>query len=312
MLNRGALCIIKESGAGHGGSVDFLAFDRDGLVFLVEVKRAEDPRSKRDVIFQALRYHLGPREILDTLSSLKPDFESRLAESLGISREKAQETAERARNNILSRLMNPVVAVDEASWPLIAHAYSLALREVPNGEFRVIEVNLQRIRDGAEDAKTKEYVYIRRFFSDYAWIGNENLSIRKPTEYESLQDALDRLPDPTIRQKVVRLTKRMGVGMPDVAKSANNFTLIPGKAYFTWDPDGKMPQGMFPKTAKPKNPYRIVVFEPNSDLVRRLADAGFYQEPSENGTREYRIFDFTSSTTGEDIDRLAAVLIELS
>lgn len=312
MLGRGPLCILKESGAGHGGAVDFLAFDRDGLVFLVEVKRAADQRAKYDVIFQVLKYHCDPAEILRTLSSLKPDFESRLAEGLGLNPEEASELAERARTNIEKRLMNPVIVVDEASYQLIADAHELTLRKIPGGEFRVIEANLQRVRYGTEDAETKDFVYIRRYFSNNTWIGNKYRNNRKPTEYESLPDALGRIPDPTIPPKVDRLIEKMFVSIPGVAKSMKNVTLIAHKAYFTWDPDGKMPQGMFPKMAKPKNPYRIVVVEPNPDVVRRLVDAGFYQETSENGAREYRVFDLLSSTTDERIDRLAEVLRELS
>jgi hypothetical protein len=311
LLDRRPLCILKESPAVHGGSVDFLAFDNEGHVFLVEVKRAEDQRAKFDVIFQVLKYHCRPAEILQKLSSSERDFESELARQLGLSRLEASKLAARARANIERRLMNPVIIIDEASYQLIAHAYSIVLREI-NGELRVIEVNVQHIRDGVDDTTTKDFVYIRRYFSNDDWIGNDIRNNRQPTEYESFQDALGRLPDPTIRQKVVRLTEEMRLGMPDVAKSTNNFTLIAGKAYFTWDPDGKMPQGMFPKTAKPKNPYRIVVFEPNPEVVRRLADAEFYQETSENGRRTYRIYDLTASTTDEDLARLATVLRELS
>lgn len=57
LLAAGPLCIFKEFPCGHGGSIDFLAFNGDGLVFLVEVKRARDQRAKFDVVFQVLKYH---------------------------------------------------------------------------------------------------------------------------------------------------------------------------------------------------------------------------------------------------------------
>jgi hypothetical protein len=312
MLGRGALCVLKESGAGHGGAVDFLAFDRDGLVFLVEVKRAVDQRAKFDVIFQVLKYISDPAGILRKLSSLKPDFESRLAEELRLSPEEASELAKRARANIERLLMNPVIVVDEASYPLIASARALQLRGISGSEFRLIEVNLQRIRYGVEDAEAKDFVYVRKYFSNDMWVGNKRLNNRKPTEFESLHDALARIPDPTIRQKVDRLREKMGVRIARVATSGMSFTLVEHKAYFTFDPNGTFAPSMFPRTVKPKYPYGIVVVEENPDTIRRLTDARFIPVPSHNGKRTYRVFDLKPSTTDKELDRLAEILRELS
>lgn len=310
LLGCGPLCTLKESPAGRGGSVDFLAFDLKGRVFLVEVKRAKDQRAKYDVVFQVLKYHCSPNDILHKLSSSRRDFESELSKQLGLNPQEASELARKARKNIENRLMNAVVVVDEATYPLIAHAYSLALREIQGelSELRVIEVNLQHIQSGAVDA---DFVYIRRYFSSDSWIGNETLGNRKPTEYGSLEDALRRIPDTTISQKVARLMEETGANIR-AAKSKKNFTIIKKKAYFTWDPSGEFTTGMGPRMARPKNPFRIVVTEDKPDVVRRLIDSGFHQEPSLDGERTYCVFDLRPSTTDEDVTRLATAIRELS
>lgn len=69
---------------------------------------------------------------------------------------------------------------------------------------------------------------------------------------------------------------------------------------------------MFGKTAKPENPYRVVVVEDDVDVVRRLLNAGFHREPSRNGKQTYCIFDLKPDTSNEEIVRLGAVLRELS
>jgi hypothetical protein len=114
-----------------------------------------------------------------------------------------------------------------------------------------------------------------------------------------------------IGQNVVRLLEKAGLRISP-AKSTKNFTLVKFKAYFTWDPSGAFTTGMpAPKLPKPKNPYRVVVTVEDPEVVRRLISAGFYPEKSENGTKTYRIFDLSPSTTDDDLDRLAAVLLEL-
>jgi hypothetical protein len=308
LLGCGPLCILKEHAAGHG-AVDFLAFDSQGLVFLVEVKRAKDQRAKYDVIFQVLKYHCRPAEILDKLSS--PKLESKLTESFGLSPQDASKLAEKARKNIERRLMNPVIIVDEASYPLIAYAYSIAFRDI-RGELRVFEVNVQHIRDGDDDTTARDFVYIRKYSSNDAWIGNSVKNNRQPTPRDSsLEATLGRIPDPMIGQNVVRLLEKAGLRISP-AKSTKNFTLVKFKAYFTWDPSGAFTTGMpAPKLPKPKNPYRVVVTVEDPEVVRRLISAGFYPEKSENGTKTYRIFDLSPSTTDDDLDRLAAVLLEL-
>jgi hypothetical protein len=304
------LCVFRGFPAGHGGEVDFLAFDREGKVFLIEVKRAEDQRGKYDVIFQVLKYHTFSNEILEELFSCDRGFEAKLARDFSLSGEDAHELAERVRDNIQKRLMNPVTIIDEASYQLIASAYCMALRGI-NAEFRVFEVNVQRIRCGG-DAGTKDFLCVRRYRTDSPWVGNETKDNRRPTPRDSsLEATLGRIPDPIIGQKVRRLLERAGLRIRP-AKSTKNFTLVKFKAYFTWDPSGAFTTGMpVPKLPKPKNPYRVVATAEDPEVVRRLTSAGFYPEKSENGTKTYCIFDLKSSTTDDDLDRLAAVLREL-
>lgn len=300
LLNSGPLCIFKEFPCGHGGSIDFLAINGDGLVFLVEVKRARDQRAKFDVVFQVLKYHCFPAEILQQLH--EPVHESKLA-AFGLSQDKAA-VAERARKNIERRLMNPVIIVDEASYPLLAHAYSLALRDI-EGELRVIEVNVQRIH-AADQTTASDLLYVRRYFSNDTWIGNENLNNR--TEYISLDESLQRIPDESIRQMVRLLIKETSIQVARVAKREKSFTLILRKAYFTFDPEGKISQGMYPRTAKPENPYRVVLVETAPDDAIRLIKAGFREVVSHNGKQTYHVFDLTSTTTDKELARLVAVL----
>jgi hypothetical protein len=304
LLASGPLCIFKEFPCGHGGSIDFLAFNGDGLVFLVEVKRARDQRAKFDVVFQVLKYHCFPAEILQKLK--EPFLESKLKAAFGLSQDKAASVAERARTNIEQRLMNPVIVVDEASYPLIAHAYSLALRDI-EGELRVIEVNVQLIH-AADQATAYDLVYVRRFFSNDKWIGNACRNNRKPTEYTSLEQTLRFIPDASIQQMVFRLLNETGVRVAQVAKREKSFTLISHKAYFSFDPEGKISQGMYPRTAKPENPYRVVLVETEPDDAQRLIEAGFREVVSHNGKQTYHVFDLMSTTTDKEIARLVAVL----
>jgi hypothetical protein len=130
----------------------------------------------------------------------------------------------------------------------------------------------------------------------------------RSTERESWRDAVKRIPDASVRQKVERLIVGMGRNIPRPAKTELGFTLVAHKAYFRWDQKGSISQGMFPWTAKPKHPYRIVVIEDDQDSERLSTDAGFHQEPSLDGNRTYRVFELRSSTTDKDLDRLVAVI----
>lgn len=307
LLGSGPLCIFKEFSSGHGGKVDFLAINRDGLVFLIEVKRAKDQRAKFDVIFQVLKYHCFPTEILQDLRELK--LEVKLKEVFGLSQDEVVSVAERTRANIEHRLMNPVIIVDEASYPLIAHAYSLALRDI-EGELRVIEVNVQKIQ-AIDQAASGELLYIRKFFSNDIWIGNKCRNNRKPTELTSLEEKLQQIPIDNIRQKVCRLISETGVQVVRVAQSEKSFTLILRKAYFTFDPEGKISQSMYPRTAKPVNPYRVVLVGMEPDETPRLLKAGFREVASHNGKETYHIFELKPTTTDKELDPLVTVLREL-
>jgi len=307
LLATDPLCVFKEFPCGHGGAVDFLAINGDGLVFLIEVKRARDQRAKFDVVFQVLKYHCFPAEILQRLR--EPFLESKIREAFGLSQDKAVAVANRARTNIENRLMNPVIIVDEASYPIIAHAYSLALREI-EGEMRVIEMNVQQIRI-AERAEAFDLLYVRRYFSNDRWIGNACLNNRKPTEYTSLEEKLLHVPDERIRQMLLRLLNETGIQVKRVAKREKSFTLISRKVYFSFDPEGKISQGMFPRMAKSMNPYRIIAVDAKPDNAKRLIEAGFKVEVSRNGKQTYHVFELTSSTTDEKLKRLVFILGEM-
>lgn len=304
LLAAGPLCIFKEFPCGHGGSVDFLAFNGDGLVFLVEVKRAQDQRAKFDVVFQVLKYHCFPAEILQQLH--EPFLESKLQAALNLSHDKVAIIAERVRKNIEQRLMNPVIIVDEASYPLIAHAYSLALRDI-EGELRVIELNVQQII-GADNTTTSDLLFVRRYFSNDTWIGNACRNNRKPTEYTSLEQSLQSIPDISIQKIVLSLITKSGIQVAKVAKREKSFALIPRKAYFTFNLEGKISQGMYPRTAKPENLYRIVFVDTGLVEAKQLNEAGFREVASHNGKQTYKVFDITSATTENEITRLAAIL----
>lgn len=202
--------------------------------------------------------------------------------------------------------MNPVIIVDEASYPLIAHAYSLALRDI-EGELRVIEVNVQQIHM-ADQATACDLLYVRRYFSNDTWIGNACRNNRKPTEYTSLEQSLQSIPDISIKEIVLSLITKSGIQVAKVAKREKSFALIPRKAYFTFNPEGKISQGMYPRTAKPENIYRIVFVDTELVEAKRLSEAGFREVASHNGKRTYQIFDITSATTDNEIARLVAIL----
>jgi hypothetical protein len=304
LLDVGPLCIFKEFPCGHGGSVDFLAVNRDGLVFLVEVKRAKDQRAKFDVVFQVLKYHCFPAEILQQLA--EPTLESKLKGVLKLSGDGAAAVAERARTNIEKRLMNPVIIVDEASYPLIAHAYSLALRDI-DGELRVIEMNVQSIRPG-NDEKAMDLLYVRKYCSSDAWIGNECSNNRKPTQYTSYEEKLSEIPDGKVRDIVRRLLRDSGIKVPPVAKSEKCFSIVRGEVYFSFDPDGKISQGCLPRTDRPKRPYRFILNETPRDAEPRLLEAGFEKVLSHNKKYSYLVYHVEPTTTDEDAARLLTVL----
>jgi len=131
---------------------------------------------------------------------------------------------------------------------------------------------------------------------------------RRPTERESWRDAVKRIPDSSVRTKLERLIVGIGGSIPRPAKTELGFTLVAHKVYFRWDQEGSVSQGMFPWTAKPKHPYRIVVTKDDPKAVRLLTDAGFRQEPSRDDKRVYRVFELMSSTTAKDIAQLVAVI----
>jgi hypothetical protein len=304
LLDMGPLCVFKECPCGNGGSVDFLAINREGLVFLIEVKRAKDQRAKFDVIFQVLKYHCFPADILHFLAS--PRLESELKRQLKLTKPNADSVAERVRVNIERRLMNPVVIVDEASYPLIAHAYSLALRDI-QGELRVFELNIQRIRLSAS-TKEVDMVYVRKYRSNDWWIGNECSNNRQPTPYSSLDEKLNEIPDKRIMRIVRRLISEAGITKIKPATNMKCFALVPCYAYFSFDPDGQICAATYSRTAKPENPYRVIAVDVKKNDVPRLVEAGFKRTESRNGANTYYVFELTPAITDKKLCALIKVI----
>lgn len=308
LLDVGPLCVFKEFPCGNGGAVDFLAINGDGLVFLVEVKRAKDQRAKFDVVFQVLKYHCFPAEILQQLTA--PYLESKLKDSLNLSDDVAGSVAERARTNIIERLMNPIIIVDEASYPLIAHAYSLALRDI-DGELRVFEINIQSVRCAGASTAT-DLVYVRKYCSNDSWIGNECSNNRKPTQYSSLDEKLREIPDGAISDMVRRLLKDAGLTKLKPAKSMKCFAIIPDFVYFSFDPDGNICQGKYSRTKTPDNPYRIVAVGVEGDSEQSLITAGFKKVQSHDDENTYYVFDLKATTTRDELAGLLPILRDFS
>jgi hypothetical protein len=155
------------------------------------------------------------------------------------------------------------------------------------------------------------------YASNDQWIGGRVSDNRKPTPRDtSWPEALARIPDRTIRVQAGLLVGRMqeaGIRIPLPAKSEKVFTLVKKKAYFNWDPDGKISHGMdFPKMKSSLNPGRIVVTEEDPDVCQRLDKAGFSSEASKDGTRTYRVFDLSPRRTDHELDEIVRVLRELA
>lgn len=307
LLNAGHLCVFKEFPCGNGGSVDFLAINERGLVFLIEVKRAQDERSKYDVIFQVLRYHCAPSEILQQLH--KCSVLLRMQEAFGLKPADVQSIAERAFRNIERRLMNPVVIIDEASYPLIAYAFSIALRDIA-GEMRVIEINVQRIKGGGI-VEPLDFLFVRRYYSTDKWIGNSCKDNRTVTDYLPFDVKLKEINNNVIEKMLCHLLKETGIRVRKVAARVKCFALVPRFVYFTFDPKGNIALGCVPRTNPPDNPYRIVAVTERIRDKEPFLNIGFRTVSSYDNRYEYLVFDLTPKTTTQDLNRIILLLRDI-
>ncbi len=311
LLNVPDLCVWKEFPC-RGGFVDFLAFDKRGRVFLIEVKRSVDFRSKYDVLFQVLKYVHGSHKIAATL--FKPDgtfseeTTRRIPQSWLREDENLARLATRLRSNIERQLINPVIAIDEASRPLIEHVSSIVLR-TGGAELRVVEINLQRIISH-ENYKSYDYLYIKWHRTSDDWIGSPERENR--TQHDPIANRLAEVVREPILSMIRHLLDTLNSEFK-IARNAKIFTLIPCKAYFSFDPDGYMPQGMYPKTNRPIHPHRILLcgLAENTPYYEAVKKLGFRLEKSANGTQVYCVFDVIATTTKVKLEQIATFLANL-
>lgn len=301
---RVALC--KEVSAGRSGSIDFIGIDAEGRVFFIEVKRLRDARSPYHVIFQSLRYQLDLCSVHDDLfeqTKMKTKWLKELAGQLQIDDGEANTIAERARKNILERLVNPIIVIDQAPPQLIASAYSMVLRSI-NSEIRVVELTVLECRE-------KRYLWYRKFFSNDNWVGNTCTDNRLPTEYVTLESKLEDISDVGLKAVIGRIAERLSV--PDPAKSVQGFTLVRKRVYLTWGTDGIFAVGMYKKlSTRPAGSAWIVLACPDkgvpNSVQARAKDLGFSLEKSADGTQTHLCLQLSGNMTDGDVSAVVSLL----
>ncbi|MFC1670047.1 hypothetical protein ACFL20_06600 [Spirochaetota bacterium] len=200
------LCLFKEASAGRGGSVDYLAVDDEGRIFLIEVKCSYDNRAKFDVVFQTLKYYLDPntisQELLDVNKKVTlKDNESteNIINTFKLNTKNIDSFAQKIYENLKGNHINPVIVVDKVTPQLIATAYSILMRNT-GSECKVIELNQMKI-DGTK------YTYSRKYATTDDWVSVGNTNNRTP--HLTCEERLNRFKNSELKNFYFEVVKKM-------------------------------------------------------------------------------------------------------
>ncbi|MCK5595272.1 hypothetical protein KAI19_03760 [bacterium] len=294
------LFFIKESPRVNG-EIDFIGFDIYGRVFFIEVKCAYDHRAKFEVIFQSLKYCLSVDSEIETdLISLQ----NKIMHKFSFGAKDFQTWLIKVNKNFSNHQINPIIVVDHLTSQLFATAYSIYLKNF-GGEIRIIEMNLHKI-------KNNYFVYSKKYnFSNNQWLGGSCRNNRKPTEYTNLEEKINKIENQHVRELVAKFLKSISFSkdLPLPAKNSKCFTIIPHTFYFSYDPTGKLPQGVAERTQKPDNQYRFLIITSNE---RKMAlSIGFKEIQSFSGKRIYYEFSIGNDANSKNIKNILLYVEDL-
>ena len=140
----------------ESGSIDFVGFDKEGHVYIIEVKRKADSRNRQEVIAQVLKY------LMDTsnLQRLFDNYEERIADpfcknKIAADSTELQQAIKKAQANIKAHQINAFVVTEDAHDQLLATTSFVSFGD-RNRKITAIEVRRMTINN-------QMYCFIRRF-----------------------------------------------------------------------------------------------------------------------------------------------------
>jgi hypothetical protein len=229
------LWLVYEKGVTEG-SIDFVGYDEDGNVYIIEVKRNEisDTRNRGEVVAQIIKYVLD----LSALSIKKEDLMKKLVEKIPYKDIPINETAfpehliDKIEKNLQNNTVNTFIITENANDQLLSAVLFVSY----GSKFHKISViELKRYYDEKDD-----YCITRVFNQHNIYTNTRPKEADLETKLETLKN--QKLKDMVMRWDDVWSVNPLTVNTPDYVTFQNDRKLsIQTYLYFkdskgkTWD-----------------------------------------------------------------------------
>lgn len=149
------LWLTHEFKVRSGYSIDFVGFDQDGAVYVIEVKRKEDSRNRQEVISQILKYGIASSDLKSILDKFQNINKNHQCHNKNLEDEDIERLKERIRTNINGDFINVFIVTEDANDDLLATAFYVSF----GPKFR--EISVVEIKRMTIDGQL--YCFLRKF-----------------------------------------------------------------------------------------------------------------------------------------------------
>ena len=148
------LYLINELSLGHESFIDFIGFNEDGAIFLIEVKRANDSRNRQEVISQIGKYAMDSLSIKSILQDENKFIE--IISNPRLNNKKfPRKIFSKIENNLNQNCFNLFLLTEEATDEVLSSSYFLSFGSRFQ-KITIIELQRTTIND-------EYYCFIRKF-----------------------------------------------------------------------------------------------------------------------------------------------------